>query len=282
MRAHALVPDLVRRRRRRRPLHADFKLEGNGEDIAVYDADGAVVDTLSYGQAAATSAGPATPTAAKPGKRPRRRRSQPTPDPRGAPCGTVWRPARDARRIAMTIRTVLFSTVFLAACSGGEDDTGSAIFDTDNDGSPDSEDCDDKDPTSSRGPSLRRARQRLRQGRSTRTLRRPRVAPRRRRRWSRDRGSQQQVAACSQPDGYSATTTTATTQREDPPVRDGDLRRESTTTATGTSTPTPWTSEPGSRTPMGDATATPVPRSPTATSPRATWPTRPIATTRTI
>jgi len=45
----------------------------------------------------------------------------------------------------MTVRTLLFSTVLLAACSG-EDDTGSASFDTDNDGSPDSEDCDDKDP----------------------------------------------------------------------------------------------------------------------------------------
>jgi hypothetical protein len=43
----------------------------------------------------------------------------------------------------MTVRTVLFSTVLLAACSG-EDDTGSASFDSDNDGSPDSEDCDDK------------------------------------------------------------------------------------------------------------------------------------------
>jgi hypothetical protein len=30
------------------PLHADFKLEGNGEDIAVYDPKGDVVDTLSY------------------------------------------------------------------------------------------------------------------------------------------------------------------------------------------------------------------------------------------
>jgi hypothetical protein len=45
----------------------------------------------------------------------------------------------------MTVRTVLFSTFLLAACSGG-DDTGSAIFDSDNDGSPDSEDCDDEDP----------------------------------------------------------------------------------------------------------------------------------------
>ena len=35
------------------PLHADFKLEGNGEDLAVYDADGAIVDTLSYDKQAA-------------------------------------------------------------------------------------------------------------------------------------------------------------------------------------------------------------------------------------
>src|SRR5207253_1157287 len=34
-------------------------------------------------------------------------------------------------------------TVLLAACSRGED-TGSASFDSDNDGSPDSEDCDDE------------------------------------------------------------------------------------------------------------------------------------------
>ena len=44
----------------------------------------------------------------------------------------------------MTVRTALFSTFLLAACSG-DDDTGSASFDTDNDGSPDSEDCDDED-----------------------------------------------------------------------------------------------------------------------------------------
>jgi hypothetical protein len=30
------------------PLHADFQLQGDGEDIALYDADGAIVDELSY------------------------------------------------------------------------------------------------------------------------------------------------------------------------------------------------------------------------------------------
>ena len=29
-------------------LHADFKLEGNGEQVALYDADGAVADQLTY------------------------------------------------------------------------------------------------------------------------------------------------------------------------------------------------------------------------------------------
>ena len=44
----------------------------------------------------------------------------------------------------MTVRTVLFSTVLLAACKG-DDDTGSASFDGDADGYPSSEDCNDDD-----------------------------------------------------------------------------------------------------------------------------------------
>ena len=106
----------------------------------------------------------------------------------------------------MTVRTVLLSTVLLAACGGGADDTGSAIFDTDNDGSPDSEDCDDEDPNTYPGaPESCDGHD----NDCDKTIDEdPYDAPV----WHLDadgdgRGiadPKQQVAACTEPDGYSA------------------------------------------------------------------------------